>query len=102
MSSAAERSGAAAGCRGSAPEGFCSSAACLLAVPGDALASSLRLTPLPLPPSAGHVPVESVNSYRRSFGRLEPHGKRWWHYDSLKQLVDAAEWADVQEWLLCK
>ncbi|KAL4425653.1 hypothetical protein ABPG75_009669 [Micractinium tetrahymenae] len=52
--------------------------------------------------STGHVPAEAVAAYRRSFMRLDPHGKRWFAYDSLKQLVDAGEWADVHEWLLCK
>lgn len=52
--------------------------------------------------SAGHVPAEAVAAYRRSFMRLDPHGKRWFAYDSLKQLVDAGEWVDVHEWLLCK
>lgn len=61
----------------------------------------------PIPPpcvaaGAGHVPTEAVAAYRRSFMRLDPHGKRWFAYDSLKQLVDSGEWADVHEWLLCK
>ncbi|KAL4437974.1 hypothetical protein ABPG77_004195 [Micractinium sp. CCAP 211/92] len=51
--------------------------------------------------STGHVPTEAVAAYRRSFMRLDPHGKRWFAYDSLKQLVDSGEWADVHEWLLC-
>jgi len=53
-------------------------------------------------PVAGRVPPEAVSSYRRFFARLEPHGKRWFAYDSLKQLVDAADWAEVQGWLLQK
>lgn len=67
---------------------------------------SFLLLPPSLPPcvcaAAGHVPGEAVAAYRRSFMRLDPHGKRWFAYDSLKQLVDAGEWADVHEWLLCK
>lgn len=51
---------------------------------------------------SGRVVPEAVSTYRRSFGRLEPHGKRWFAYDSLRQLVEAAEWADVADWLLCK
>ena len=49
--------------------------------------------------ATGRVPADAVSAYRRSFGQLEPSGRRWFHYDSLKQLYDAAEWADLRQWL---
>ena len=49
--------------------------------------------------AAGNVPQEAVGAYRRSFGRLEPAGRRWFHYDSLRQLADAAQWVDLAQWL---
>jgi len=32
----------------------------------------------------------------------EPAGKRWWHYDSLRQMVDSGEWDELAAWLNTK
>ncbi|KAI7844265.1 hypothetical protein COHA_002063 [Chlorella ohadii] len=57
---------------------------------------------LALVASTGRVPTQAVSSYRRFFGRLEPAGKRWWHYDSLRQMVDSGEWDELAAWLNTK
>ena len=38
-------------------------------------------------------------AFRRHFAQLEPAGKRWWHYDSLKTMLDAGEFEELHAWL---
>jgi hypothetical protein len=47
----------------------------------------------------GCVPSEAVSTYRRSFACLEPAGRRFFHFESLKTFYDAADWGQIQQWL---
>jgi hypothetical protein len=49
--------------------------------------------------ASGHVPPTLVSKFRRSFGGVEPAGRRWFIYDSLQQLYNGSDWAEIQEWL---